>query len=125
METAEELFPRLKVLAPKAAVIIVTGYADLSGAIAAIREGAADYLLKPVNPDLIRSRLAGLSERRRATKEIDRLNTNLRRRVTELQTLLDVIPIGIAIADDPQCQRIRVNRALAGLLRLDRGMTPR
>ena len=53
-------------------------------------------------------------------EEIAQLNTDLQRRVIELQTLLDVIPIGIAIADDPECRRIRVNRALAGLLRLDR-----
>ncbi len=116
----EELLPKLRPLAPSAAVIIVTGYADLTGAISAIREGAADYIIKPVNADLIRSRLAGLAERRRAAEEIDRLNTDLRfRRVTELQTLLDVIPIGIGIADDPECRRVRVNPALAGLLRID------
>ena len=63
---AEELLPRLRQLAPEAAVIIVTGYADLEGAIAAIRQGAADYLLKPINPDLLRARLAGIAERKRA-----------------------------------------------------------
>src|SRR3954463_9966524 len=64
--TAEGLLPKLKRLAPQAAVIIVTGYADIEGAIAAIRQGAADYILKPVNPDLIRARLAGLADHRRA-----------------------------------------------------------
>jgi signal transduction histidine kinase len=116
--TAEDLLPRLKELAPDAAVIIVTGYSDLAGAIAAIRQGAADYILKPADPDLIRSRLAGLAERKRAAEEILRLNTDLRRRVAELQTLLDVIPIGIALADDPGCTRIRANPALARLLRI-------
>src|SRR5438105_8812436 len=42
--SSEELLPRLRQLAPGAAVIIVTGYADLEGAIAAIRQGAADYI---------------------------------------------------------------------------------
>jgi two-component system sensor kinase FixL len=116
--SGEELFRRLKPLAPEAAIVIVTGHADLDGAIAAIREGAADYLLKPVNAELFRSRLAGLAERRRAAAEIGRLNADLRRRVGEQQTLLDVIPIGIAIADDPACDRIRVNPALARLLRI-------
>jgi signal transduction histidine kinase len=114
---AEEVLPRLKILAPQAAIIIVTGYSDLDGAIAAIRQGAADYILKPVNPDLIRSRLAALAERRRAAEEIGRLNTDLQRRVEELQTLLDVIPIGIAITDEPLCSTIRVNPALGRLLR--------
>lgn len=114
--TAEGLLPRLKQLAPEAAVIIVTGYADLDGAIAAIRQGAADYILKPINADLIRSRLAGLAERRRAAREIDRLNTDLKHRVNELQALLEVLPVGIAIAHDPECQRVTANAALAPLL---------
>src|SRR5262245_60592413 len=80
--TAEGVLPELKRLAPQAAVIIVTGYSDLGGAIAAIRAGAADYILKPVNADLLRSRLAGVAERRRAAEEIHRLNQDLRRRVT-------------------------------------------
>ena len=63
--TAEELLPRLRQLAPEAAVIIATGYADLDGAIAAIRHGAADYILKPINPDVLRARLTRVSESRR------------------------------------------------------------
>src|SRR5262245_16720860 len=51
--SAEDLLPRLRELAPEAAILVVTGYADLEGAITAIRHGAADYLTKPINPDLI------------------------------------------------------------------------
>ncbi|BAY10654.1 hybrid sensor histidine kinase/response regulator [Calothrix sp. NIES-2098] len=54
-----------------------------------------------------------LSERQQTKKQIVKLNKDLQRRVTELQTLLDVIPIGIGIAEDPQCQTIRVNPAFA------------
>src|SRR5438046_3700895 len=42
--TAEGLLPQLRQVAPQAAVVIVTGYADLNGAIDALRQGAADYL---------------------------------------------------------------------------------
>jgi signal transduction histidine kinase len=63
--SAEELLPRLKQLAPHAAILIVTGYADLEGAIAAMRQGAADYLTKPIKPDLIRNRLARVAEQKR------------------------------------------------------------
>ena len=49
--TAEQLMPRLKAVAPDAAVIVVTGYSDLQGAIAALRQGATDYILKPLNAD--------------------------------------------------------------------------
>jgi PAS domain S-box-containing protein len=62
-----------------------------------------------------------VTERRRAEQEIGRLNRDLQWRVTEFQTLLDVIPIGIAVADDPGCQRIWSNPAMTRLLRLDSG----
>src|SRR5207253_7131879 len=51
---AEEVLPRLRQLAPEAAILIVTGYSDLNGAVTALRQGAADYILKPVNPDALR-----------------------------------------------------------------------
>jgi signal transduction histidine kinase/FixJ family two-component response regulator len=119
--SAEQLLPQLRRLAPQAAVLIVTGYADLQGAIAALRQGAADYILKPINAEALRASLARIAERKRAAAEIERLNQDLQRRVTELQTLLEVIPIGIAIAQDPACTVIRPNAALARLLRLPPG----
>ncbi|MBD2356389.1 PAS domain S-box protein [Tolypothrix sp. FACHB-123] len=57
-----------------------------------------------------------LSERQQAKKQIIQLNKDLQRRVTELQTLLDVIPVGIGIAEDPECKNIRVNPAFAKYL---------
>jgi signal transduction histidine kinase len=68
--TAEELLPRLRQLAPQAAVIIVTGYADVGGAVSALRLGAADYILKPINPDELRARLERIAEHRRAEAEL-------------------------------------------------------
>ncbi len=63
--TAEELLPKLRRLAPEAAVLIVTGYADLHGAIAALRQGAADYILKPIDPNALRASLLRVADRRR------------------------------------------------------------
>ena len=63
--TAEQLLPRLKAVAPHAAVIVVTGYADIQGAIAALRQGASDYILKPLNPDVLRASLTRIAERQR------------------------------------------------------------
>lgn len=59
-----------------------------------------------------------LSDRKRSEAEIINLNRDLARRVGELETLLDVIPLGIAIAQDPKCQHIRVNSALAAMLEI-------
>jgi PAS domain S-box-containing protein len=57
-----------------------------------------------------------LSERRQAKEQIVQLNKDLQRRVTEFQTLLEVIPVGIGIAEDPECRNIKVNPAFANLL---------
>ena len=59
-----------------------------------------------------------ITERKRIEEKNITLNRNLERRVAELQTLFDVIPIGIAIADDPDCHHIRVNATYAETLGL-------
>src|SRR5579872_2818301 len=73
--TAENLLPQLRQLAPQAAVIIATGYADVQGAITALRLGAADYILKPINADELRARLGHLAERARAAEQVRTLTT--------------------------------------------------
>lgn len=65
-------------------------------------------------------RFANITEKRQAEREMSRLNLESRSRLAELETLLDVLPIGIAIALDPECKKIRVNRAFAKVL----GLTP-
>jgi diguanylate cyclase (GGDEF)-like protein/PAS domain S-box-containing protein len=50
--------------------------------------------------------------------QIEELNRDLRRQLTEFQTLLDVIPIGIAVARDRECRRIDANPYLARLMGL-------
>src|SRR6516164_6858236 len=68
--TAEDLLPRLKALAPQADVLIVTGHSDLQGAIAALRQGAADYILKPISPDALRASLGRIAERQRLQEQL-------------------------------------------------------
>src|SRR5262245_47896982 len=52
--SAETLLPRLRELAPRAAVIVTTGVGGLNAAILAVRQGAADYLVKPIDADALR-----------------------------------------------------------------------
>ncbi len=49
-------------------------------------------------------------------EEVVRLNGELKRRADELQTILDILPIGVAIAHDPQCRRITHNPYMSELL---------
>ncbi|MDP5018903.1 MAG: PAS domain-containing protein, partial [Dolichospermum sp.] len=59
-----------------------------------------------------------ISDKKLFEEKILKLNQKLERRVTELQTLLDMIPIGIGIAKDPECQTINMNPAFAKLLKM-------
>lgn len=61
-----------------------------------------------------------VDERRKAEEEIRRLNRDLRQRVEELETLLEVLPVGIGIAQDPEAREIRTNAAFAEMLNLSR-----
>ncbi len=69
---AEELLPQFKQLAPHSELIVITGYADLEGTIKALREGAADYIVKPINPDALRASLVRIAERRRIEGELQK-----------------------------------------------------
>jgi len=50
------------------------------------------------------------------TQEILQLNLDLKRKIDELETLLKIIPVGIAISYDPQCLILKGNPALAQML---------
>lgn len=51
--------------------------------------------------------------------EIQRLNTDLAVRISELETLLEVLPVGIGITADGDPRNIRPNKALSELLGLE------
>jgi PAS domain S-box-containing protein len=59
-----------------------------------------------------------ISERRHTESQITALNRQLNERVQELQTLLEVSPIGISLATDPECRQVWTNPVLRNLLRL-------
>ncbi len=56
--TADEFLPQIRDLVPDAYVIVATDYADLDDAIMAMRHGASDYILKPINAELLRASLS-------------------------------------------------------------------
>lgn len=89
--TAEQLLPRLKRLAPEAAVIVVTGYADIQGAIAALRQGAADYILKPLNVDMLRTSLGRIAERRQLALAKERSEAAFRHLVEAAECLIIIL----------------------------------
>ncbi|MEX0268874.1 PAS domain S-box protein [Leptolyngbyaceae cyanobacterium UHCC 1019] len=54
-----------------------------------------------------------VTDRKAAQQEVVQLNQSLNHQIRQLETLLEVIPIGIGIAQDPECKHIKVNPAFA------------
>jgi signal transduction histidine kinase len=82
--TAEDLLPHLCRLAPDAAVVIVTGFADVQSTIAAFRLGAVDYALKPINPDELRARMGRIAGHRRDREQLREKTEELRATTQQL-----------------------------------------
>jgi len=57
-----------------------------------------------------------ITERKQTEVAIASLNRDLQNRVDELQTLFEVIPVGIAMSDDLEFQQIRTNPEFARIL---------
>ncbi|MFN3191979.1 MAG: ATP-binding protein [Aureliella sp.] len=72
---AETLLPDLLKRTPHTAFIVVTGYADMESAIQAMRAGASDYLLKPIQPDDFRQRIQRIISHRSLELEYQKQNT--------------------------------------------------
>ena len=64
--------------------------------------------------------LRHFAARRGARLRIEALNEDLRRKVEELQSLVDVMPVGVVISQDPEGKVIRGNAVMAGLLGIPR-----
>src|SRR5262249_55883734 len=62
---------------PAMDVMIITGYGTIKGAVDAMRQGAADYITKPFEPDDILLATRKVVERRRLLDEIDYLRKQL------------------------------------------------
>src|SRR5690606_27953006 len=54
----------------------------------------------------------------RAEEEVLRLNRDLEQRLGEMQTIMDVIPVGLAVTRDPQCREMTINPNFREFLRV-------
>ena len=107
---------------PQAVAIMLTGYASLESAIAALREGAYDYLIKPSDPEELRATVRRAVERRNlgkaleqrvgeleeANRRIAELNTDLERRVDEATADLRAAVARLQELDDLKSQFLSI-----------------
>jgi two-component system nitrogen regulation response regulator GlnG len=81
-----ELMRKVRELDPDLPVILITGFAEVRGAVEAIRAGAHDYLAKPFDhPEVIRIVLRALNERR-LRQELKNLARHVRNTVPLRET---------------------------------------
>ncbi|MCE9556408.1 MAG: response regulator [Planctomycetes bacterium] len=111
---AQELLPQIGQLAPQAAVIIATGYADLDSAISALRQGAADYLIKPVNAGALRASLSRIVDKIRTESSLQENQRRLREERDFVQNLWDSAQT-ILLLLDPEGRIVRFNPYLETL----------
>jgi diguanylate cyclase (GGDEF)-like protein len=108
-----DLLSRVKQYDPAIEVILVTGHANVESAIYALKNGARDYLVKPINHDELKHTVALCIEQRRL------LDENL-----ELKGLVNLFQASQAIANCLEMERIYtlVVDALAKEIGVNRGI---
>ncbi len=91
-----EILKAVKAADPEIVVILMTGYASLESALEAIRNGAFEYLLKPVEYSQLEiSVRRGLEKRqaelakKRLLKDLELANYNLNNRLQEINALFE------------------------------------
>ncbi|MFN7995960.1 MAG: sigma-54 dependent transcriptional regulator [Bryobacteraceae bacterium] len=72
-----ELQSRLREADPELTVIVMTGYASVETAVQALKQGAYDYITKPVDPDELSHLVSKALEHRKARREVVRLRETL------------------------------------------------
>jgi PAS domain S-box-containing protein len=96
--------------------------------------GAVDYISVPVVPELLRAKVSVFTELHRKTRQLEllnqeleqrvderteqisNLNRQLEQRIAELETIMQVLPVGVAVSHDPECRVVTGNAALSELL---------
>ena len=103
-----EVLKRIKESAPDTPVIIISGLGTTEDVIKALRNGADDYLVKPLEPEIVLHAIDRVMERKRLVDENrryrERLEDELELKISDLQhsqtlynSLFDNIGAGVAI----------------------------
>jgi DNA-binding NtrC family response regulator len=80
------IFERARELSPVPAVILMTSFGSVTDAVSLLKEGAADYLTKPFDPDELVARVRGIAERVGLQRALDAARAQL-----EAATGIDIV----------------------------------
>jgi DNA-binding response OmpR family regulator len=81
-----QILPHIRSLYPDMPVVILTAHASLETAIEAVRAGATDYLLKPIDPEAIVARVNKIHESLQQPKRRREITTKIQALLEELHT---------------------------------------
>jgi DNA-binding NtrC family response regulator len=87
------LLSKIKEANPEVEVVLVTAYGTVADAVSCLKEGAADYLLKPLDLDEVEHVVRRAIERRHLLRE----NRELRTRLGEVEPLPGIVTAGGAM----------------------------
>jgi DNA-binding NtrC family response regulator len=91
-----DLQTALRALDPDLAVIVITAYASVDSAVRALKDGAFDYVTKPVDPGELTHLLRRAVEKRRLAEE----NSHLRR------TIDDLVSVDMMVGNSPPIRKV-------------------
>jgi DNA-binding NtrC family response regulator len=91
-----ELQERIHRIDPQAAVIMITAFASVDTAVRALKQGAFDYVTKPIDPDELSHLVVRAIEQRRLREE----NLQLR------ETLDELVAVDNIVGDSPPMRKV-------------------
>jgi DNA-binding NtrC family response regulator len=91
-----ELHDRVREIDPTATVIFITAHATVDTAVKALKNGAYDYVTKPVDPDYLSHMVTNVIKQRNLADE----NVKLKEKISE------VIKTDLIIGDSPSIKKV-------------------
>lgn len=123
-----EVLSRIREMDEQILVIVITGYATVETAIAAMKGGAYDFIPKPFEPDQLRIVVNRALEKLRLTWEARDLEEERKRNLADLgteksrvRTIIESLPNGVVVTNT-QGQVVLMNPAFLRHLNLDPGL---
>ncbi len=99
MEDGVDLIAELRKVRPNIQCILVTGHADTSSAVRALRNGASEYLYKPVEINMLDAVLNRCFDRLRLEAEKDAAERALRESEERFRAFFENTPVNMSLKD--------------------------
>ncbi len=125
-----EVLRQAQVFDPDLLVLILTGFATIETAVEAMKNGAYDFLPKPIVPDHLRIAVKRALEKRYLMRQAEELKRERQKTLVDLDTeksrirgIVESLPNGILVTDTSR-RAVLVNPAFLELVNLPRHLKP-